>query len=413
MRSDPGHIRHNEIESMLKSIPIKQLRLGMFIQTLGGRWVDHPFWRSSFKLVKPEDMQALLQSGIPELVIDTDKGLDVEVAPKIVVQAVAPVPVVQEKMPPTVPQVSYEQEIENAKRIQGKAKQAVTDLFNQVRMGKAIELNAIEPLVEEINLSVERNSGALLSIVRLKTVDDYTYMHSVAVCALMTALGQRLGLKGDELRQVGMGGLLHDVGKMGVPSGILNKPGKLTDPEYDVMKNHPMLGWEILKRAEVNDPIPLDVCLHHHEKMDGSGYPAHLAGADISLHARMGAVCDVYDAVTSDRIYKKGWSPAEAIKRMAGFRVGHFDETVFQMFVKTIGIYPAGSLVRLKSGRLAVITDQSEKNLLTPTVRVFFSTQSQSPIQIEEIDLSRSQDGIEGLEDVAAWGFDLKKIMGV
>ena len=397
---------------MLKNIPIKQLRLGMFIQTLGGRWVDHPFWRSSFKLVKPEDMQALLQSGIPELVIDTDKGLDVEAAPKFVVQSIVPVPVVQEKMPPTVPQVSYEQEIENAKRIQGKAKQAVTHLFNQVRMGKAIELNAIEPLVDEINVSIERNSGALLSIVRLKTVDDYTYMHSVAVCALMISLGRRLGLNGEELWQVGLGGLLHDVGKMGIPLDILNKPGKLTDPEFSTMKSHPVQGWEMLRSADISDPIPLDVCLHHHEKIDGSGYPGRQAGHEISLHARMCAVCDVYDAVTSDRVYKQGWSPGEAIKRMAAFRVGHFDETVFQMFVKTIGIYPTGSLVRLKSGRLAVITDQSAENLLTPTARVFFSTKSQSPIPIEEIDLSRSLDGIEGLEDVAAWGFDLKKIMG-
>ena len=397
---------------MLKSIPIKHLRLGMFIQTLGGRWVDHPFWRSSFKLVKPEDLQALLQSGIPELVIDTDKGLDVEVAPVLEIQSVAPQPPATEKMPQAVAQVSYEQEIENAKRIHGKAKQAVTHLFNQARMGKAIELDAVQSLVEEINLSIERNSGALLSIVRLKTVDDYTYMHSVAVCALMISLGQRMGLKGIELQHVGMGGLLHDVGKMAVPLDILNKPGKLTAPEFAVMKNHPMQGWEILKNAGVSDPIPLDVCLHHHEKMDGSGYPEHLAGADISLHARMGAVCDVYDAVTSDRIYKRGWGPAEAIKRMAEFRSGHFDETVFQMFVKTIGIYPAGSLVRLKSGRLGVITDQSEKNLLTPKVKVFFSTKSKGPIQMRVIDLSRSRDGIEGLEDSAAWGFDLKKIMG-
>lgn len=401
---------------MLKKIPLKQLRLGMFIQELGGRWMDHPFWRSSFKLAKPEDLQALLQSGIPDLVIDTDKGLDVEVAPAPVVKAAAPAPapepVAPKEIPPPSPRVSYEQEIEKAKEIQGKAKRAITNLFNQARMGNAIEISVVAPLVDEINQSIERNAGALLSIVRLKTVDDYTYMHSVAVCALMISLGQRLGLKGEELHQVGMGGLLHDVGKMGVPLEILNKPGKLTDEEFVVVKSHPMQGWEILKNAQVNDEVPLDVCLHHHEKMDGSGYPERLSGEGISLHARMGAVCDVYDAVTSDRPYKKGWDPAEAIKRMAEFRTGHFDETVFQAFVKTIGIYPTGSLVRLKSGRLAVVTDQSDKSLLTPKVKVFFSTKSKGPIKMEVIDLGRSQDGIEGLEDIAKWGFDLKKVMG-
>lgn len=398
---------------MLKKIPIKQLRLGMFIQSLGGRWMDHPFWRTSFKLDKSEDLQALLQSGVPDLVIDTGKGLDVEAAPAPVEKPPVAASVAPKEMPAANARVSYEQEIAQAKAIQSKAKHTVTNLFNQARMGKAIELAVAAPLVEEINQSIERNAGALLSIVRLKTVDDYTYMHSVAVCALMISLGQRLGLKGEELQQAGMGGLLHDVGKMGVPLDVLNKPGKLTDEEFSLVKNHPVQGWEILKGAHMNDAVPLDVCLHHHEKIDGSGYPEQLSGEAISLHARMGAVCDVYDAVTSDRPYKKGWDPAEAIKRMVEFRDGHFDEKVFQAFVKTVGIYPAGSLVRLKTGRLAVVTDQSEKSLLTPTVKVFFSTKSKGPIKMEVVDLSRSQDAIEGLEDVAAWGFDLKKVLGI
>lgn len=396
---------------MLKTIPIKQLRIGMHVQALGGRWMDHPFWRSSFKLTKPDEFRALLQSGVPDVIIDTEKGLDIESASAPIpepVEAVAP----QEVIPPK-PRVSYAQELDQAKRIQVKAKGVITDLFNEVRMGKAIEVNVVAPLVDEINQSIERNPGALLSIVRLKTIDDYTYMHSVAVCALMISLGQRMGLSGEELHQVGMGGLLHDVGKMGIPLDVLNKPGKLTTDEFTVVKNHPQLGWEILRSAQMNDTIALDVVLHHHEKVDASGYPEHLSGEHISLHARMGAVCDVYDAITSDRPYKQGWDPAEAIKRMAEWCNGHFEETVFQAFVKTIGIYPSGSLVRLKSGRLAVITDQTEKSLLTPMVKVFFSTKSNSPIKMEVIDLSRSQDTIVGLEDGTAWGFDLKKVMGV
>ena len=404
---------------MLKTIPIKQLRIGMFIQTLGGRWVNHPFWRSSFKLDKSEDLQALLQCGIPDLIIDTDKGFDVDAPSTPAAQSSPSLPSAQpilappKDITPPVARVSFEQEIEQAKQIQSKAKREVMNLFHHARLGNAIDVAVVAPLVDEINQSIERNASALLSLVRLKTADDYTYMHSVAVCALMISLGLRMGLRGDELHQVGMAGLLHDIGKMGVPPDILNKPGKLTDVEFAVVKNHPMQGWEMLKKAAFCDPIPLDVCLHHHEKMNGTGYPERLIGENISLHARMGAVCDVYDALTSDRPYKHGWDPGEAIKRMAEFRHGHFDEMIFQAFVKTVGIYPTGSLVRLKSGRLAVVTDQSEKSLLSPKVKVFFSTKSKGPIQMKVIDLSHSKDAIEALEDVAAWGFDLKKVMGI
>jgi len=385
----------------------------MFIQELGGRWMDHPFWRTAFKLAKAEDLKTLLDSGVPDVVIDTDKGLDVQSDTPPTARPVAPAPAPPKEIPPAIPQIAYEQEIAQAKQIQGKAKREVTNLFNEARLGKAIDVRVIAPLVDEINQSIERNAGALLSIVRLKNIDDYTYLHSVAVCALMTSLGRRLGLEGEELHQVGMGGLLHDVGKMGMPMDVLNKPGKLTDAEFDIMKSHPRHGWEILKAALVSDSIPLDVCLHHHEKMNGTGYPERLSGEQISLHARMGAVCDVYDAITSDRPYKQGWDPAESIKRMAEWRNGHFDEPVFQAFVKTVGIYPTGALVRLKSGRLAVITDQSEKSLLTPKVKVFFSTKSNGPIKMEIVDLSRSQDTIEGLEDVVKWGFDLRKVLGI
>lgn len=153
--------------------------------------------------------------------------------------------------------------------------------------------------------------------------------------------------------------------------------------------------------------------MHHHERMDGNGYPDKLAGEQISLFAKMGAVCDVYDALTSNRCYKNGWEPAETIRKMAEWRNGHFDERVFQAFVKTIGIYPSGTLVRLKSGKLAIVLEQSSKSLLTPVVKIFFSTKSNEPILPEMLDLSRSQESIVGAEDPTQWGFDLKRIAGI
>ncbi len=394
---------------MIKTIPIRDLRLGMYIESLGAGWMNHPFWRSSFRLERAEDLKTLQQSGIQAVMIDTAKGLDVEAAAQAAARQTAPP---EAKVAP-VRRVSYEEEIGRAKQVQARARRVVINLFNQARMGQALDVQEVMPMVDEIYQSIDRNSDALMNLMRLKSVDDYTYMHSVAVCVLMMSLGRRLGLDKSLLHQVGMAGLMHDVGKMGVPLEILNKPGKLTDDEFTIVKSHPLQGWEILRSANVTDEITLDVCLHHHERMDGAGYPNKLAGDGLTLYARMGAVCDVYDAVTSDRVYKKGWAPAEAIRRMAEWRDGHFDETVFQAFVKTVGIYPVGSLVRLNSGRLAVVAEQSDGSLLKPKVKVFFSTKSQEPVRLELIDLARSQDGIKSPEDPAAWGFDLNKLMGV
>ena len=186
----------------------------------------------------------------------------------------------------------------------------------------------------------------------------------------------------------------------------LNMPGKLTDSEFDTMREQPEAGASLLIDSQQVSALVLDVCLYHHEKVDGSGYPHGLAGEQISLLARMAAVCDVYDAVTSARPYKAGWEPAESIRKMAGWK-GHFDERVFQAFVRTVGIYPTGSLVRLQSGRLGVVLEQHEQSLLTPMVKVFFSAKSKQPIPQEVIDLSKlvGRERIVGRESAADWGF--------
>ena len=270
-----------------------------------------------------------------------------------------------------------------------------------------------QKLVEEITDSVSRNPGALISLARLKTADDYTYMHSVAVCALMIALARQLDLDEELTQRLGIAGLLHDLGKALMPMDVLNKPGKLTDEEFAIIKTHPEEGYKLLLASTGADDIALDVVLHHHEKTDGSGYPKRLKNEEISLHAKMGAVCDVYDAITSNRPYKAGWDPAESLRRMAEWSNGHFDPTVFQAFVKSLGIYPIGSLVKLKSGRLGLVVEQSKKSLLTPCIKVFYSTRSNARIKPEIIDLSRPgcSDKIAGREDPSKWNFpDLNEL---
>jgi putative nucleotidyltransferase with HDIG domain len=241
----------------------------------------------------------------------------------------------------------------------------------------------------------------------LKTADDYTYMHSVAVCAMMVALARQLGLDDARTRSAGMAGLLHDLGKAVMPQEVLNKPGKLSEAEFAVIKSHPEEGYRMLLKSDSIDAIALDVCLHHHEKIDGSGYPKGLKGDDISLLAKMGAVCDVYDAITSNRPYKAGWDPAESLRKMAEWSKGHFDPLVFQAFVKSMGIYPVGSLVLLSSGRIGVVTEQAIASLIMPRVKVFFSTKSGMRIPPVVLDLSRrdSAERIVGREDPDKWGF--------
>jgi HD-GYP domain-containing protein (c-di-GMP phosphodiesterase class II) len=208
----------------------------------------------------------------------------------------------------------------------------------------------------------------------------------------------------NECRAAGLAGLMHDLGKAVMPLDVLNKPGKLTDDEFAVMRSHPERGHALLLEGRGASAEVLDVCLHHHERIDGTGYPHKLAGDAITRVARMGAICDVYDAITSNRPYKRGWDPAESIARMASWK-GHFDTALFTSFVKSLGIYPVGSLVRLESGRLAVVTEQNPAALTAPQVKVFFSTKSNMPVPVLRLDLAAGGDRIVGRESATKWGF--------
>lgn len=385
---------------MLKKIAVRDLRLGMHLHGFEGAWLDHPFWKTKFILDDPADLRAALASKVSECWIDVSRGGDVVAAS---VHAAAAGPAALAPAAPAAPpaRASLADELAQASAVCKRARPAVVAMFAEARLGKAVDPQKMLPLVHDITESVTRNAAALVSLARLKTEDDYTYMHSVAVCALMVALARQLGFDDARCREAGLAGLMHDLGKARVPHAVLNKPGKLTDPEFALVKRHSEWGAELLAGTGVGEGT-LDVCLHHHEKFDGSGYPHRLQGEGISLLARMGAVCDVYDAITSNRPYKAGWDPAESIARMASWQ-GHFDPAVFQAFVKSLGIYPVGSLVKLQSQRLAVVSEQNPKSLVAPVVKLVFSMKSQLRLPPETLDLSRSSDRIVGRESPAAW----------
>lgn len=391
---------------MLKKVSIDQLRLGMHLHELGGPWLEHPFWKTKFLLRDPADLAKLRGSGVKEAWIDTSKGLDVEAAPSAMpVESVTEAP--SEPAPRAPVRTEMAEELQRAAALFNQSRTAVSSLMNEARMGRALDAESCRPLVDDIASSVWRNPGAIVSLARLKTHDDYSYMHSMAVCALMVALARQMGMDETASREAGMAGLLHDMGKALMPLDVLNKPGKLTDAEYAIMKGHPQAGFQLLEQSQGVGSVALDVCLHHHERPDGRGYPHGLSGAVLTLQARMGAVCDVYDAITSNRPYKQGWNPAESISKMALWGSDQFDPEVFQLFVKSLGIYPIGSLVRMRSGRLAVVVEQNEHSLVAPKVRVFFSTRSNTHIPPELLDLSSPActDAIAARESNDHWKF--------
>ncbi len=405
--------------SVLKRIAVADLRVGMYVQEMCGSWMDHPFFRSRFLVDGVDKLSLIRGSRVENVVIDTARGLDLlepgamplaepEAPPASPCDNCSDKPSCEQR--PAAPVVraapprALDEELGKAVQLCQRSREAMTQMFTEARMGQAVCAEQAVALVEDISASVLRHPDAFISLIRLKSADQYTYLHSVAVCALMIAVARQLGLEEAQVREAGVAGLLHDLGKVALPDEILNKPGRLSEAEFAIVRGHPAAGAEILRRGGQVGEAAIDVCLHHHEKIDGSGYPHALAGEDISLMARIGAVCDVYDAISSNRVYKAGWAPAESIRKMAEWR-GHFDQRVFQAFVKSVGIYPTGSLVRLHSGRLGVVLEQGAQSLLTPQVKVFFSTRSMTPVVQQVIDLARSDDRILGWEDPAKWGF--------
>lgn len=385
---------------MLKKIAIDQLRLGMHLHKLEGAWIDHPFWRTRFVIDSTSELEQLHRCGLKECWIDVEPGPDLAPAPAIVEAANEPSAAAGGAAARLEPEREMAAELKRAALICQRSRSAVTAMFAEARMGRTVDSESLMPLVEEIATSVQRNAGALISLARLKTLNDYTYMHSVAVCALMVALARQTGTDDEGCRLAGLAGLMHDVGKALMPLDVLNKPGKLTEAEFDIIRTHPQKGYELLREGRGVTEETLDVVLHHHERMDGHGYPKKLGADQLTALARMGAICDVYDAVTSNRPYKAGWDPAQSIARMVSWK-GHFDPALLTAFVQSLGIYPTGSLVRMASGKLAVVAEQNPGNLVAPVVILFFSTRAQLHITPTRLDLSRpgTHDRIVGREE--------------
>ena len=392
---------------MRKKISVDDLLPGMYLDGVVGSWVKNPFWRASFVVTNAAQLALIRSSNIQEVWIDTAKGLDLAPVSRPPLGDAGASPAPGDPVAVAALAVPIADELARAAEICARSRDAVASMFREARMGNAVDAQGVNQVVQDITDSLARNGHALISLARLKTADDYTYLHSVAVCAMMAALARQLGMDEANIHAAGVAGLLHDMGKALLPIEVLNKPGKLTTAEFAVIKSHPQRGHKLLAQSGNADPVALDVCLHHHEKTDGSGYPEGLGGAQISLHAKMGAVCDVYDAITSNRPYKAGWDPSESIRMMGQWVDGHLDPAVFQAFAKSLGIYPVGSLVRLASGRIGVVVDQAPASLTTPRVKAFFdgNTLQRTTPEIVDLSLPGAMEKIIAREDPAKWNF--------
>ena len=405
---------------MLKKVDSSQLRVGMFIHDLSCDWMAHPFVRNRFALTKDEEIRKIIDAGIHDVVIDSSRGLDVEDAPTLEeAQAATESELIQIAVKPVlVTRVSLGEELQRAAQIRHQAAGMVRTVMADARLGKAIEIDRVSPVVQNITESILRNPGALVGLLRIKNKDDYTFLHSVSVCTLLVAFCRSRGIDADTTYQAGLGGLLHDTGKALIPDHILNKPGRLTDEEFDIVKKHPRDGYEILLKSPDVGPIPLDITLHHHERRDSSGYPDKQGEGSINDLAQMAAIVDVYDAITADRCYHKGISAAEALRKIHEWSKFHFNPGFSQEFMRCVGIYPVGTLVMLESGRLAVVIEPHETNLLAPKVNVFFNTKTNIYIKPQTVDLSRALgfgggDKIVRHESAHKWGVEPMKFLVV
>ncbi|WP_417593752.1 HD-GYP domain-containing protein [Parasphingorhabdus sp.] len=414
---------------MLRKIQTSQLELGMFIHSMEGSWFDHPFWRSRFLLDDQAQIEQILSSDVTRVTIDESRGKKLSPSPKSeallepgeakvyspkLAKALElsasdrPRSYLRDVTEPVFNRLSpreHAAEVRKATATIKRSRKVVMALFEDARLGKPVKSRKLVPLIEQISRSVNIDPTIILNIARIKTKAEYTYLHSVSVCALMINLARKMGFPEWQMQDIGMAGLLHDIGKMTIPENILSKPGKLDESEWEVIRSHPQRGHDILSASKSLSDIVLEVCLQHHEKMDGTGYPAGISGDELSIFTRMASICDVYDAITSRRPYNDPLSTSEALAEMMSWS-GHFDQLIFYDFVESLGILPVGTLVRLDHDELAIVIGESPSNYSAPIVRSFHSLDKDTPIAPKNIDLgSERSRQLIAVEDPIDRGF--------
>jgi HD-GYP domain-containing protein (c-di-GMP phosphodiesterase class II) len=402
---------------MIRKVSVQQLKPGMYVNHIPLNWFAHPFWRTSFTIRSDRDIDRLLEAGVSDVLIDTSRGLDVEDEVRSYKQQSLAeldarfVELAEMRKAAARNSVSLEEERWRARYFQQDAMFMVQTMMDDARLGRPLDLGRTEPIIERIVDSVRRHPDALIPLLQFKEQETYTYQHALSVATMTIALGMTLRLEEKELLQAAQGALLQDIGTARISERVLNKATPLTDLEYLHVRSHVEKSRVILENTPGISDISFDLVIQHHERIDGTGYPRRLAGEEVSLHAQVAAIVDTYDALTSDRPYHGRVEPAAALSQLYGLAGKQLRGDLVQAFVKTLGVYPVGSLVKLDSGYLAIVVEQHRDNLLQPVVRTIYNIKKREYIHPELLDLGRRLEApaIVSVESFSAWDMDPRR----
>lgn len=395
---------------MQRKVNVDDLAPGMYVCALDRPWRETPFLFQGFQITTPKEI-ALLRQYCRYVYVDNalreasgythgrvwqtgrrPPQIDAtqhSARPQLrVVESTLP----QRQRPRFAAKAgtSLEQEVETIRTTHEQATTLIYTIMGDVQLGKSIDTVTAKQVVAAMAKSVLRNPDALVCFTHLKKKDDYTALHCLRVSILALVFGRHLGMDEDMLNVLGLGALLHDVGKMRVPNAILNKPGKLTEREFEIMKSHVPLGVEILQRTNNIPEKAIELTRQHHERYSGCGYMDRLQQDQISQFGLIAAIVDVYDAITSDRVHQKGISPLEAVNKMYDWRGKDFEPKLIEEFIKCIGIYPIGSVVMLNTEEVGVVRTMNREQRLKPQVVVVLRPDKTHYRALRAVDLARA-----------------------
>lgn len=367
----------------LKNISINELTVGMYVHAIADQQGNISVKSQGY--VKSQTViESLIKRGVTGLVIDTTKQLIQETQPET--------PILPPE--PKNPSATFDDEIGRAEKLHKKGKHIQKTLLRSVKNGTSFDQRIPKQFASEMVGSIERNANALLCLTKIRDKDDYLLEHSLNVAILLANFGQFIGMSTKEVEELAHAGFLHDVGKVKIDDHILHKPGKLDDMEMEVMKQHVVFGIETLREAGVAEHLITTVS-EHHERLDGLGYPYGKKGAEISKQGRMIAIVDVYDALTAERVYKKGMPGQKALQILLKGCPDKYDHDILNQFIKCMGIYPIGSLVKLNNERIGVVVEQNDASPLKPKVKTIYSTRGNHYLEGKMLDLSSNTVRIE------------------
>lgn len=395
---------------MKKRIDVKHLKIGMYIEELDRPWEGTPFLFQGIYLNTPEDIQEV-QRLCKYVYITADEESYAANPAGMGLGFVKKDQDKFQKSPDLIHRnkVFYQEEISEANNIHQKTKELIDNMHNDIRKGNRIDVDGSKAVVEDITHSIINNSNALLWLTYLKNRDEYTALHSMNVCVLSLLFGHFLGLEKYVLQELGLGALLHDIGKLRVPLDILNKPDRLTKPEFEIMKQHPDLGVKIIQLASDLPGSVFDVVYSHHERVNGKGYPRALKVNEITRFSKIVSIVDVYDAMTSDRVYRNGKPCPEVIDFMYALRNYDFDDYLMEKFVECLGVFPVGSLVELNTGEIGVVISQNRRQPRRPNIMLVLDEKKDRYYPLKILNLSlfgKSQYRIE--RGLSAGAYDIR-----